>query len=661
VASTKLTRFNRQPGRALLTVFRACFILPFFIFVSCAAAAQTFSIPTMGDGFGNMTSLDAIQTSQMEFNLMQIGTRDSNGTLLENPSVSVSKLDLKAPWKARREYDQGYRLLMRKDFQGALEHLQKSIVIYPSFVAAHNSLGSAYLNLGQSGQASGEFGKAVALDDHLPNSYLNLGCAELALKQYAAAEEHLRKASSIAPLDLQLQVALAYGEFVNHDYSAVLTTARQLHERKHEGAAVVHFFAAGAWDAQGNLPEAQREMETLLQEDPKSASAGEFRQILEQIKAEEARREEAKLHPAELLAFTFRPSSAPTAEDASRQAQSVFQALKEKRQIAEAESASDPTCIDCGASDGVGPTASIAGSPLKPAENIVTATTFRSTVDEVALSFTATDRGKSVTNLNASDIEVRDDGRPPEAILGFRNESQLPLRLGLIIDTSDSVKERFSFEQAAAIRFLQKVVVDKSDLAFVIGVNNSVLLVQDFTADQTLTSRAVHQLAPGGGTALWDAVSFAADKLKNRREVEPVARILVVISDGNDNSSGTTLKQAIARAQRGEVAIYTVSTRDFSSRAQSDFVGDHALRTISELTGGTAFVPGSASNLTGSLTDLQQVIRSRYLVSYKPGSFQRNGKYRAVQLTAQKDGHHLQVFARRGYYASGPQADSSDR
>lgn len=150
----------------------------------------------------------------------------------------------------------------------------------------------------------------MGLDDHLPNSYLNLGCAELALKQYPAAEESLRKASSIAPLDLQLRTALAYGEFLNRDYPAVVETARQVHARKHRGSAVVHYFAAAAWDAQDDLANAQREMGILLQEDPKSSSADQFRQILQQIKTEQLTRAKAKLQPAQTVTS---PSRRPRA------------------------------------------------------------------------------------------------------------------------------------------------------------------------------------------------------------------------------------------------------------------------------------------------------------------------------------------------------------
>jgi VWFA-related protein len=274
-------------------------------------------------------------------------------------------------------------------------------------------------------------------------------------------------------------------------------------------------------------------------------------------------------------------------------------------------------------------------------------------IDEVPVFFAATDHGKSVTTLTAKDVEILDDHKAPAAITGFRTESELPLRLGIVIDTSSSIADRFKFEQDAASNFLQKVVIGQGDIAFVIGVANSVLLAQDFTADQKLLSHAVGELAPSGGTALWDAVTFAADKLASLSEPKPVARILVVISDGEDNSSSVTLKRAINRAQRGEVTVYTVSTRELTGHPDVAFlVGERALTTLAELTGGAAFAPGSVGGLKGSLVDLQQVVRGRYLISYKPASFRRDGQYRAINITAQKDGHKLHVYARKGYFAS---------
>jgi VWFA-related protein len=652
-------------SRAAQQAFVPLFFLSCIV-VSCTAFSQVMSIPSSGFGnigtpgiSGSPIGLGLIDSMSMTNNLFTMTTNAQNHSN-QSPSASVSKLDLKAPWRARREYEKGYQLLMRKDFQDAVLQLSNATAMYPNFVAAHNALGSAYLNLGQNDRARDEFAQAVALDDHLPNSHLNLGCAELALGHYAAAEASMQKASAIAPLDLQLLTARAYGEFMNHDYPAVVATAQQVHERKHRGAAVVHYFAAGALDAEGKFADEQGELNAIIQEEPLSTAATQARQVLDQIKVEQARRAEAKLHPAEPVTFTAVAPAAPTREESARHAQAVLQDLKEKQQIADAEAEPEPTCtVDCGETRPSAATttdAKLAPGPIPsskgPGAKYSQLHTLRASVDEVALFFTATDHGKSVMGLTGADIAIQDDRKPPTAIIGFRNEAQLPLRLGLVIDTSDSIGTRFSFEQHAAINFLQKAVTDQNDLAFVVGVANSVLVVQDFTNDQKKISHAIDQLTPSGGTALWDAVGFAADKLASHREEHPVAKILVVISDGEDNSSNIALKDAIRRAQHGEVAVYTVSTRDYEHEEASALLGDHALRTLAELTGGTTFTPGSIHRLNGSLGDLQQVLRGRYLISYKPALFERDGRYRTIDITAQKDGHKLRVYARRGYYAS---------
>jgi len=600
----------------------------------------------------------------MDGNLWLINSR--NHSPLESPSASLSKLDLKAPWKARREYEKGYLLLMRKDFKVAIEHLTTATSIYPSFVAAHNALGSAYLGLGQYDQAREEFAQAVALDDHLPGSYLNLGCAELSLKQFPAAQESIRKASAIAPLDLTLLTALAYGQYMNHDYGATIATASQVHDRKHEGAAMVHFYAAAAWEAQNNIPRAQQELQTFLLEDPKSPASQQALQIVEQLKEEQ--KHPASPAPELKISYTTVPSAPPSGPvQLPENVRKLMQDAKENKQIAEAEAASE--CSTCGAESPAPVETEVAKADLPPGPSPIpqprhaaakgTGWVFRTSADEVAVFFTATDHGRPVTNLTGKDVGIRDDRRAPAAITSFRNESELPLRLGIVIDTSASVANRFKFEQDAASNFMQKVVTGQNDLAFVVGVANSVLLVQDFTGDQKLISHGINELVPSGGTALWDAVAFAADKLASRPETQPVARILVVISDGEDNSSTSTLKDLIARAQRGEVAIYSVSTREVTDDpAVASLVGEHALKTLSELTGGAAFTPGSAYRFNGSLSDLQQVIRSRYLVSYKPALFKRDGQYRSIAITAAKDGHKLHVYARKGYFASvnSPQA-----
>lgn len=602
--------------------------------------------------------LNLVQSTIMDSNLWLINSQ--NRSPLENPNGSLSKLDLKAPGKAKREFAKGYQLLIRKDLQAAVEHLTTATSIYPSFVAAHNALGSAYLSLGQNDQARGEFAQAVSLDDHLPNSYLNLGCAELALKHFSAAQEAIQKASSIAPLDLQLLTALAYGQFMNHDYAGTIATARQVHDRKHESAAMVHFYAAAAWEAQEKLPQAQQELLTMLREDPKSPAAAQAVQMIDDLQ----RDQNHPAAPAAALKVSYTAvASQPTGPaELPERIRQLLQEQKENTQIAEAEAAAE--CPTCDNTESPAPretaAASTPGAISQPAPSTpkYKGLTLHASADEVAIFFAATDHGKSVTNLTGKDIGIRDDSKPPAAVTGFRNEGQLPLRLGLVIDTSASIEGRFKFEQDAAANFMKKVVTGPNDLAFVVGFANSVLLVQDFTGDQSLIAHGVGQLVPSGGTALWDAVDYAAQKLAARPETEPVARILVVISDGQDNSSGVTLKQAINRAQHGEVAVYTVNSHEavadpvITNESADAVVGEHALAILSDLTGGAAFVPGNVHRLDGSFTDLQQVIRSRYLISYKPALFKRDGQYRAIDIKAEKDGHKLRIYARKGYYAS---------
>jgi Ca-activated chloride channel homolog len=635
------------------------------LLLSSAASAQLMGVgPNSNSPTFSTPYMQGAQSQMLDQSLWLINGQARSP--LESPNGSLSKLDLKAPGKARHEYDKGFQFLQRKDLQSAVEHLTAATSIYPSYVAAHNALGSAYLGLKQNERARAEFAQAVGLDDHLPASYLNLGCAELALSHFSAAEDAIQKASTIAPLDLQLLTALAYGQFMNHDYAGAVETARRVHERKHDGAAMVHFYAAAAWDAQDKRPEAQQELLTLLREDPRSPAALSAVQIIEDLKKEQNRAPRPVSADAGLkVSITDVPAAAPTGPvELPERIRKLLQDAKENAQITEAEAEAE--CLNCASTESpaeADASHDVAPGPLlhhSASASRYAGMTLHSSTEEVAVFFAATDHGKSVTNLTAGDVDLHDNSQLPAAVTGFRSESQLPLRLGLVIDTSASIAERFKFEQEAATNFMQKVVTGQDDLAFVVGFANSVLLEQDFTGDQKLISHAVDRLVSSGGTGLWDAVAFAADKLASRPETQPVARALVVITDGEDNSSGATLQQAIRRAQRGEVAIYTVSTRQVIDKPSDDSaVGERALSALAELTGGAAFTPGSVRSLNGSLGALQQVIRSRYLISYKPAAFKRDGQYRAIDIKIEKDGHKLRVYARKGYYASvnSPQDD----
>jgi Ca-activated chloride channel homolog len=616
----------------------------FFFTVSFYSFAQQFSLPwtpgfqTIGGG-GRPMNTD-----------QSIWLIDAQAHTPEEANGFLSKLDLKAPGKARREYEKGHQLLLKNDLPGALEHLTTATSIYPSFVAAHNALGSAYLGLTRNADARAEFSRAIELDDHLPNSYFNLGCAQLALQDYPAAEQSMQKASNIAPLDVELLTALAYGQLMNQNFDGTIATVNKIHERQHLGAALVHFYAAAAYEAERKFPEAQHQLDTMLTEAPNSPAAAKAVEIKAKL-TEEALSPPPQSASAVNISLTNAVEEPTGPVQLPERVRKLMQDAKENGQIAEAE-ASEP-CAGCPSPAPPTLSASASVAAHSVAANPENAEVmFHSSVDEVGVFFAATDHGKPVSTLRKEDLHISDNHLPPAAIMSLRNESQLPLRLGLIIDTSDSISTRFKFEQSVATNFLQSVLTGSHDLAFVVGFANSVLLVQDFTGDHNRMSHAVDQLVASGGTRLWDAVDFAADKLASRSETQPVAKILVVISDGEDNSSSITAKEAIGKAQRGGVSVYTVCTRDLVDEDTSSLIGEHALSTLADLTGGAEFTPGSVHGLKASLNDIQDVIRSRYLVSYKPDSFKRDGEYRPIEIAAEKDGHKLHVFARKGYYAA---------
>lgn len=623
-----------------------------FILLAAYAAGQGAAVQVERTE-RNLSSLFAGGEKMDLYTLGKLDHR-SQDQVASNSEATVSKFDLKAPGRARNEYIQGLRLIAKSDFKSAVESLQKAIAIYPNYVAAHNALGSVYFQLKEFALARQEFAQAIQLDDHLSSSYLNLGRAQVALGDTAAAQTSLEKASSIAPLDAHLLLALTYTQFLNHDYPHAIDTAHRAHNQKHPSTAIVHYYAAASWQALNNLHEARGELQTFLEEDPNSAFAGAARTAVDHITV----REEQPAPSPEQSAPTFAPSSTAS----SSFGQEVLQEFREKQQIAAAESEGS-NCSSCEATNHPGfsvPEISHASPAPSVRDSKPNVWALRSSVNEVAMFFSATDNGKSVSDLSRSDVKILDDHKPPAAILSFHSESDLPLRLGLLIDISGSISERFTFEQHAAALFMNQVLTGKSDLAFVAGFSNSIVVAKDFTPDLGELASGINQLVPVGGTAIWDAVSFAADKLAERPEERHVAKILVVISDGDDNASSATLKQAIEHAEKDEVTVYTVSTRYSDTRPQmSDPTGNRAMKVLAKLTGGVSFFPGSATHFSKSLTELQQVIRSRYLISYRPAEFSPDGHYRSIAIVAQKAGRKLKVNARKGYYSEVQSPDVS--
>ena len=533
-----------------------------FAFPIGATAQRAGGMPSGGSQAG-------IDATHFQFSIMdlQVSQARHQGEGQESRSDAVSKLDLKAPGKAKKEYVKGVRALSRRNFNEAVQHLSNATIVYPSYVAAHDAIGIAYMDIGQHQHARDEFQAAVSLDNHLPDSFANLCSAEIAIGDYSSAQHAIERASSLAPLNLEFLTTLTFAELLNQQYSQVVSTAHQVHERKHEGAAIVHYLAALAWHNQGDSNEMRSELNSFLTEDAKNPLAEKARQLLANIDA-------ARSRPR--IVSTIQMHEPSQAE------------LAERKQIDEAEA----MCEGCSDASFPGTTDTLKTSQsvgALPDPSLNTRWIVRETVDEVALLFAATDHGKSVTDLTSEDVSITDNYEPPAEIVDFRSEAELPLRLGLVIDTSDSISSRFAFEQKAAGRFLENVLTNRSDLGFAVGFANSVLLLENFTADQTQLSDGIELLAPGGGTALWDAVSYASRKLGSRAERGNVAKIVVVISDGDDNSSTETLMDAIRAAQSEQVSVYTISTYEPSGMEPGPApIGERALKVLAEQTGGAS-------------------------------------------------------------------------
>jgi Ca-activated chloride channel homolog len=273
-------------------------------------------------------------------------------------------------------------------------------------------------------------------------------------------------------------------------------------------------------------------------------------------------------------------------------------------------------------------------------------TTLKKTVNEVRVVFTVTDRhGRYIKDLKKNEIKVIDDQRPAE-VRSFNSETDLPLQVGLLVDASNSVRDRFKFEQDAAIEFLNSIIRPRYDKAFVVGFDATPEVTQDFTDDTESLSTGVRMLRAGGGTAMYDALYFACrDKLLKQDQTGPVRRAIILLSDGEDNLSHVTREEAIEMAARAEVIVYTISTNISGMKGN----GDKVLERIADATGGRSFFPFQMREMSDAFLSIQEELRSQYAVSYKPENFATDGRYRTIEILAQEKG--LKVRTRKGYYA----------
>ena len=272
----------------------------------------------------------------------------------------------------------------------------------------------------------------------------------------------------------------------------------------------------------------------------------------------------------------------------------------------------------------------------------------RVNVNEVNLIFTVTDKhGHYIPNLKLSDFALLDDQKAPAKVTSFRQQINLPLRIGIVIDASTSIRTRFQFEQQSATEFLLSILKSKGDRAFVMGFDVTPTVTQDWTNNLDGLETGINRLRPGGGTALFDAVYTACrDKLLDEsRGQEPVRKAMILISDGDDNQSRVHPDEAIKMCQRAETIIYAISTNWTPSRGK----GDRVLTDMAEATGGQVFFPPSVEEMSNSFKDIEEELRSQYALTYTPADFKDDGAFRTIYLYC--NDRRYMVRAKKGYFA----------
>ncbi len=293
-----------------------------------------------------------------------------------------------------------------------------------------------------------------------------------------------------------------------------------------------------------------------------------------------------------------------------------------------------------------------APAPAKPAED---ESRIVLEVNRVNLLFTVTDRrGRVITDLKQGDFTVR-EGKNPQKILEFSAESDLPLRLAILVDSSNSIRERLKFIQESAIEFINSVMRPGQDKAAVISFDTAPELQADLSDNIEQLTRVIRQLRAGGGTSMYDAIYFASrNKLMQDQPRHKFRRAMVVLSDGEDNQSQYTRDQALEMAQKADVVIYTIST----NITRNETGGDKVLRYLASETGGMAFFPFKAEDLSQSFENIANELRHQYSLLYRPEPMVMDGSYQRVDVLV-RDRANLVVRARRGYYRVSPGATAT--
>lgn len=269
-------------------------------------------------------------------------------------------------------------------------------------------------------------------------------------------------------------------------------------------------------------------------------------------------------------------------------------------------------------------------------------------VDEVNLVLSVTnDHGHFVRDLNQSDLVITDNGEPPAKITYFQTRTDLPLRVALVIDTSDSVAYRFAFELKSASAFLKNVLRPREDSAAIVAFNQQARLVEAPTGDMSKLTHGLKNLKAGGETALYDAIALASDTLREMPASTPVRHVIVLVTDGEENRSRISMNDALEHALRSESVIYVVNTKEYLVSHEDRF-GEDVINRLAQSTGGRVLAGRSESEVSESFRKIQDELRSQYALGYRPRNLLDNFFFRPIRIFGPRG---IRIRTREGYYA----------
>ncbi len=274
--------------------------------------------------------------------------------------------------------------------------------------------------------------------------------------------------------------------------------------------------------------------------------------------------------------------------------------------------------------------------------------TYRISVDLVNIFCSAWNKDTKafVTNLAREDFAVYEDGMKQE-IKNFARETNMPLTIALLVDTSQSVAPKLKFEQEAAINFFY-TLLKENDRAMLVEFDSAVTMVQDFTNDPNKLAKQIRSMQAAGNTALYDAIVRTCDEKLIR---ETGRKALVILSDGNDSASTETLARAREMALNADVTIFSISINRgglFGVGGDSRG-GDKVLQQLANETGGKALFPFLVEDLDSAFREISQELRSQYNLGYISGNTKRDGSYRKIEVKVGE--RSLKLNYRKGYFS----------